>query len=169
LDVQHRTEQQNHRRLRAHSALFGDSLLSKDPESATHHMRIWLDISKSSLSQERHMRNLLHLSRILSILHDVNDMSENGDWRDASFAHDMSTLLKTSLGSLRDLHIDVIKEYLSYNPCDEAQSRKLGRLFALRRQLGEAKDAFAESNWLDVQSKNIDATETQFSKKLTMS
>jgi len=129
-----------------HFALFGDSLQRWESEKATEHIKTWLSLSRQRIELiQWHERNLRLLINILSLMDDINDMGENGLWRDKSYHRDESILLSVSLGSLRDLYIDALTEYISIKKNDDPVAiTKLARLHALRRELSLSRDMYIQ-------------------------
>jgi len=133
-------EKQRVRVMSSHYEIFCAHLHIKNPEQATEHMKAWLSMTRS---KEERLESLLVLDEKLSGYHYLEDLGI-GEWKDENFSY-ANVHLDKSLGSLRDLHIEVLdellfgvdgKEYLG----DSGKYKKLAQLYGLRREFGKSQE-----------------------------
>ena len=136
-------ERQRVRVMSAHYEIFLAHLEIKQAEEATRHMRSWLGMSRAD--GERNER-CYELDQILSKYHDLNDMGL-GQWKDKKYS-DVTMHMQSSLGSLRDLHMETLEELLVLEPRNPDILLKLSRLHGLVRNFERSQHLYED--YIDV-------------------
>ncbi|GMH81521.1 hypothetical protein TrVE_jg1066 [Triparma verrucosa] len=121
-------ERQRLRVMSAHHEIFLALLEIHEAEEATTHMRQWLGYANSE-TELNEMR--LELDQILSKYHDLNDMGM-GEWKDKDY-NDSKMRMNNTLGSLRDLHLEILEALLLLEPRNAEVLLKLSRLHGFVR------------------------------------
>ena len=129
-------EKQRLRVMAAHYEIGAAHLETKEAEAASFHFRAWRGMEGGGEEEAREVR--VELDRLLSRYHDLADLGAGGKWKDEGYSETVMHCDR-SLGSLRDLHIEVLEHLLERSPRDQVVLKRLARLYCLLRKFERAQ------------------------------
>ena len=150
----HRIEE-GKRRLSSMFVLIGYHFSCQELCKASQSIQSWLHLSRNmdsrmlqKFSKHFHKQNLKLIINVLSLLNNIHhfrfdDMNQTPTKDEVNSPQ--SCYSSSSTVALRNIYIDILKEYLVLVPDDKTSLRKLGRLLASKRDWSNAKKALVQS------------------------
>ena len=139
-------EKQRVRVMSSHFEIGKALLVCKESEAAVKHFRVWMGMGESGVEGAEGLSIRREIDRLCSEKHDLKECGL-GMWKDNNYS-DVVMFVDRSLGSLRDLHVEVLEDLLTIEPTNDVWLSRLGRLYCLLREFDKAQALW--ERWTEV-------------------